>query len=358
MPSLSDDLKTQAHQLGFELVGITPASPPPTHASFLEWLSQGYAGEMEYLEKHKQARSHPESILPGAKSIIMLGISYHQPELRNAPVPPLHGKIASYALGSDYHQILWDKVNSLADWLKSRQPAAATRGIVDTAPLLERDYARMAGLGWFGKNTMLINKHQGSFFFIASLLTDLTLDYDQPHLPSHCGTCTACLDACPTQAFPEPGKLDATRCISYLTIELKGPVLEEHKKDTGHWLFGCDICQDVCPWNRKAPAGKEPALLADKYLQSGTLNLLELFTYTPEQWRLQFRHTALWRAKRNGLLRNACLVLGNEMNMAAYPHLKQAMQDEDEGVRDAATWACRRMEETLDAKTACSSVAG
>lgn len=358
MPSLSERLKNHAHQLGFELVGITPANPAPTHSSFLDWLNQGYAGEMNYLGKQKQARSNPESVLPGVKTIMALGISYHQPDLRNKAIPPAHGKIASYALGTDYHQVLWDKLNSLADWLKQQKPAASTRGIVDTAPLLERDYARMAGLGWFGKNTMLINKHFGSFFFIASLLTDLELDYDQPHLQSHCGTCTACLDACPTQAFPEPGKLDATRCISYLTIELRGPVPDQHKKEINHWLFGCDVCQDVCPWNRKAPSGKEPALLADLHLQSGTVSLLELFTYSPEQWRERFRHTALWRAKRNGLLRNACLVLGNEMNKAAYSLLKQAMQDEDAGVRDAATWACRRMEETLYDKTACSSEAG
>lgn len=344
MHSLSEAIKSQAHQLGFELVGITPATKAPTYTFFIDWLDQGYAGEMAYLEKHKHARSNPESILPGVKSIIVLGISYHQPAVRNVPVPPLHGKVASYALGTDYHELLWYKLNALADWLKEQQPAANTRGVVDTAPLLERDFARMAGLGWFGKNTMLINKHFGSFFFIASLLTDLELEYDPPHVPSHCGTCTACLDACPTQAFPEPGKLDATRCISYLTIELRGPVPDQHKEDINHWLFGCDICQDVCPWNRKAPAGKEPALLADQQQQSGTVNLIELFTYSAEQWRSRFRHTALWRAQRNGLLRNACLLLGNEQNAEAYALLKKAMMDEDAGVRDAARWACRRIE--------------
>jgi epoxyqueuosine reductase len=232
----------------------------------------------------------------------------------------------------------------LAEWLKQKKPGAAARGIVDTAPFLERDYARMAGLGWSGKNTMLINKQIGSFFLIASLLTDLVLDYDQPHLQSHCGTCRACLDACPTQAFPAPGILDATRCVSYLTIELRGPIPDPYKKHVQPWLFGCDICQDVCPWNRKAPAGKESSLLGKAMLSAGSLNLIELFNYTDEQWRKRFKHTSLWRAKRQGLLRNACLVLGNELNREAYPYLKKAMHDEDEGVRNAATWACQQIE--------------
>jgi epoxyqueuosine reductase len=231
--------------------------------------------------------------------------------------------------------------------LTEQTPGSQSRGVVDTAPLLERDFARLAGLGWFGKNTMLIHKKVGSFFLLASLLTTVELEIDQPHVSSHCGTCTACLDACPTQAFPEPGVLDASKCISYFTIELKGSIPAEHRSGIGDWAFGCDICQDVCPWNRKAPVGQTPELLSSSW-QSGatkTLDLIALLQMPVEEFRQHFRSTALWRTKRQGLLRNACIVLGNQRDQRAIPALEKTRQDGDEVVREAAEWALVKLQE-------------
>src|SRR5207302_3001460 len=209
--------------------------------------------------------------------------------------------------------------------------------VVDTAPLLERDFARRAGLGWFGKNTMLLNKHFGSYFFLGALLLDLDLRPDPAHETSHCGTCTACLDACPTQAFPEPGQLDARRCISYLTIELRGPIPEELRGPTGDWLFGCDICQEVCPWNRKSPPSAEPAFGPRPELEA--VDLVELLGLSEEAFRRRFRGTALTRPGRRGLLRNGAVILGNLRDPAALPALRRALADPEQLVREAAAWA-------------------
>ena len=211
------------------------------------------------------------------------------------------------------------------------------RGVVDTAPLLERDFARRAGLGWFGKNTMLLNKRHGSYIFLGALLLDLELRPDPPHETSHCGTCTACLDACPTQAFVAPGMLDSRRCLSYLTIELKGPIPEEMRGEMREWLFGCDVCQEVCPWNRKAPPGAEPALGPRSDLIA--VDLLDLLGLSEEEFRRRFRGTALWRTKRRGLLRNAALILGNRGDPAALPVLRKAVGDADPVIAEAVQWA-------------------
>jgi epoxyqueuosine reductase len=331
--SLTLQLKDYARQLGFELVGVTLPQPAPGLERFHDWLDHGFAGEMGYLHSGAAARSSPEAILPGVRSIVVLGLSYHQPQVRRQPTPPLHGRVATYALGQDYHDILWGKLNEMRDWLSMQTPGSTSRGIVDTAPLLEREYARLAGLGWFGKNTMLLNKRLGSFFFVASLLTTAELEPDPPHRASHCGTCTACLDACPTQAFPEPGVLDARKCISYLTIELRQPVPLDQRAGLGEWTFGCDVCQDVCPWNHKAPAGEahEPG--------DAFLDLVELLRLDAESFRRRFKPTALWRARRRGLLRNAAIVLGNRRDPLAIPALVHALEDEEPMVRAAVAWA-------------------
>jgi epoxyqueuosine reductase len=219
---------------------------------------------------------------------------------------------------------------------------------VDTALLLERDFARRAGLGWFGKNTMLINKRLGSYFFLGALLLDLQLRPDPVHETTHCGTCTACLDACPTQAFPEPGLLDARRCISYLTIELRTPIPEALRAPMGDWVFGCDICQEVCPWNRKAPATAESSFRPREDLWS--LDLVELLGLSEEDFRRRFRSTALTRAKRRGLLRNAAIALGNQGNPAALPALQRALDDPEPLVREAAQWAIERITERRQEK--------
>jgi epoxyqueuosine reductase len=217
--------------------------------------------------------------------------------------------------------------------------------VVDTAPLLERDFARRAGLGWFGKNTMLIDKRLGSFFFLGALLLDIELPPDEPFTAQHCGTCTACLDACPTQAFAGPYELDARRCISYLTIELHGPIPEELRPGVGPWLFGCDVCQDVCPWNRKAPLGREAALQPRP--DFAAVDAVELVGISDEEFRRQFRGTALWRTKRQGLARNAAIVLGNTGDQRALPALERAMRDADPVVQDAARWAIEQIEMRL-----------
>jgi len=206
----------------------------------------------------------------------------------------------------------------------------------DTAPLLERDFARRAGLGWFGKNTMLLNKRLGSYFFLGALLLDLELQPDPVHETSHCGTCTACLDACPTHAFVGPGLLDARRCISYLTIELRDPVPAELRESMGDWLFGCDVCQEVCPWNRKAPPGTEATFQPRNDLVR--VDLIELLGLSEEGFRRRFRGTALTRAKRRGLLRNAALILGNQGDPAALPALERALADSEPLIREAAQW--------------------
>ena len=252
------------------------------------------------------------------------------------------GQIARYARGDDYHDVLRAKLNQLLAWVQREVPGTQGRAVVDTAPLLERDFARRAGLGWFGKNTMLIHKKLGSYFLLGALLLDLELEADTPFGPSHCGTCTACLDACPTQAFPAPGLLDARRCISYLTIELRAPIPVELRAPMGNWVFGCDICQEVCPWNRKAPAGREPALSARPDLEA--LDLLAVMGLSEEDFRRRFKGTALYRSKRRSLLRNAAIALGNQGDPLSIPVLEKALADPEPLIREAAAWAIARIQ--------------
>src|SRR5438067_2777624 len=275
-------IKDHARAVGFALVGIARAAEADGFERLQEWLERGYAGEMAYMGRHADARRHPAAVLPEVRSVVMVGMEYgasrerqrpegssqETPPVADAPGSPGHGKIARYAAGPDYHDVLRDRLNRLLAWVQQQVPGCRGRGVVDTAPLLERDFARRAGLGWIGKNTMLINKHRGSYFFLGALLLDVELTPDEPHTASHCGTCTACLDACPTGAFTGPGWLDARRCISYLTIELRTPMPEELRRGVGDWVFGCDVCQEVCPWNRKAPPGSVPALQARPELEA------------------------------------------------------------------------------------------
>ena len=273
---LSADLKATARTLGFDLAGIAPAVAAPGVARLDEWLSQGYAGQMHYLPDRRAAYDHPNSVLDGVRSIVMLAMNYRTAE----PAPPAagQGRVSRYAWGADYHKLIRRRLDRLADWLRERSPAASVRGVVDTAPLMERELAQLAGLGWIGKNTLLLNREMGSWFFLAALLTDLDLDCDAPHATDHCGTCRACLDACPTQAFAAPYVLDASRCISYLTIELRGQVPLELREGMGDWVFGCDVCQDVCPWNRRAPETSEPAFAPAA--GRNPLELAELFFWS------------------------------------------------------------------------------
>ena len=343
MNSLESRIKEHARSLGFELVGIAPATEADGFAHLQEWLAQGFAGEMAYMSRHGEARRHPESILPNVKSVVMVGLNYKVP-------PKPHdersdswgsGRVSSYARGRDYHDVLREKLKELLAWIQSEVRDTRGRAVIDTAPLLERDFARRAGLGWFGKNTMLLHKKLGSFFFLGALLLDLELKIDEPFKPTHCGTCTRCLDACPTDAFVGPYQLDARRCISYLTIELRGRIDESLQPLMGDWVFGCDVCQDVCPWNRKSPVGKDDDLQAE--FTGLHLNLVEVLGLDATEFKARFRHTALWRAGRAGLLRNAAIALGNIGDVRALPALERALHDDEPLVREAAQWAIHQI---------------
>ena len=379
-PGVRARLLAEAAARGFALSGVAPATPADADgfARYQHWLDRGFAGDMTYLHDHAAARRHPSSILPGVRSVVMLGLEYGvgargegqgassegargegrvaKAKVEDvghldsasllAPCPlPLAptARVAAYARGPDYHRYIWDRVNELSAWLEAEVPGCAAHGVTDTAPLLERDFARRAGLGWVGKNAMLISPTRGSYFFLAALLTTAEFEPDPPFAADHCGTCTACLDACPTQAFAEPGVVDARKCVSYLTIESRSPIPVELRPEVGNWVWGCDVCQEVCPWNRK-PTPTAGAFPADPGLAS--LDPVELLGLSSGAFRARFKHTALWRNRRAGLLRNAAVVLGNVGDARAVPALEKAARDDpSELVREAAGWALARVRE-------------
>ncbi len=352
---ITAELKAAAGRLGFDLVGVCAAVTTPGWPRFVEWIESGYAGEMSYLGDRQAAYEHPRSVLDGARSIVMLGLNYRNVNPAGVPagdpagVPAntnaVQGRVSRYAWGTDYHDLIRPRLNQLADELRRHAPHAQARGVVDTAPLLEREFAQLAGLGWIGKNTLLLNKQAGSWFFLAALVTDVELVPDASHEADHCGTCRACLDACPTGAFSDAYVLDARKCISYLTIELRGPVPRELRAGMGDWLFGCDVCQDVCPWNHKAPESREVGFMPAAGMNP--IELAELFELDDEQFRARFRHTPLWRPKRRGLLRNAAIVLGNRRDPQTLPVLGKALHDIEPLVRGAAAWALGQFEQQL-----------
>jgi epoxyqueuosine reductase len=305
--SLEHLLKAQACGLGFDLVGITSLGPMETARAFDAWVGRGYAGEMDYLVRGAEKRRDSRLPVPGATSAIVVGLDYGGREPS--------GPVARYARGDDYHDVMVAKLEQLHRWLESElgMPVKG-KPYVDTGPILERELARRAGLGWFGKNTNLVNPRIGSFFFIGALLVDLDLAPDTPFEADRCGTCTRCLDACPTAAFVEPRMLDATRCISYLTIELKGPIPEDLQPQMGTHIYGCDICQDVCPYNVKfAQELREPAFAPRRVIAERDARSLaqELLAMDDDAFRDAFRNSPMKRAKRRGLARNAAVVLGN-----------------------------------------------
>lgn len=352
MEPIEQRLKQRARALGFTLSGIAPATEPDSFTRYESWLDAGYAGTMDYLHRRRENRRHPRSIVPEVRSVLMLAFEYGQPRSDGEPAEaePL-GRIAAYARGPDYHRLIWDRQNELAAWLMAEVPGSIAFGVADTAPLLERDFARRAGLGWIGKNTMLINKYRGSTFFLGGLLTNLELLPDRPHATRHCGTCTNCLDACPTGALLEPGLLDARKCISYLTIEYRGTISDDLSGQIGDWLWGCDVCQDVCPWNRDPQAGPFPT---DPAL--ATLDPVELLGLTDAAFRKRFRGTVFFRGKRSGLLRNAAIVLGNTGDRQILPVLEQAANDPDTVIAEAARWAIARIRERTDTRKVSGEV--
>ena len=338
---LTRRLKAKAVELGFDRVGVAGAQTPPDYDRFRAWLDAGRAAGMQYMERHAEARAHPDRVFEEVRSVVMVSMVYGEPS--DEPPRPSLGKIARYARGRDYHQVLRARLAELFDWLKAERPEVEGRAVVDTAPLLERDFGRLAGLGWIGKNTLLIDRRLGSFTFLGALLVDLDLEPDSPHVTSHCGTCTRCLDACPTGAFDGPYQLDAGRCISYWTIEHRGPIPDEQADRLDGWVFGCDVCQDVCPWNRKAPAGRVGELDArEEWIDP---DLVEWLNRSKGDWKRALRGSALDRARRVGLVRNAALALGSARDEGATAALIDRLSDrgEDPVVRGAAAWALGRI---------------
>ncbi len=340
MPHIEEYIKQQARELGFELVGIARATPADGFDRMQEWLSRGFAGEMQYLHRHADARRHPGSVLADVRSVVMVGLCY-EGGVRGQE-SGVSARVARYARGADYQHVIRGKLKELLRRVQTMAPECHGRGVVDTAPLLERDFARKAGLGWFGKNTMLLNKRLGSYFFLGALLLDIELSPDEPHEASHCGTCTACLDACPTDAFAGPGWLDSRRCISYLTIELRGTVPEALRSGIGAWGFGCDVCQEVCPWNRKAPPTNEPAFAPRDDLEH--FDPVAMLEMADDEFRMRFRGTALLRAGAAGMRRNAAVVLGNLGSRDAIPALQQACETSDPVLQETAEWAIRQIQ--------------
>lgn len=338
---LAVELKAEAGRLGFDPVGIAPAVSPPGYPAFLDWLRAGRGEGMPYLERHAEARSHPRFVMEEVRSVVMVALRYSG-GADPAPTGETRGRVARYARGKDYHDVLWRRLEELGAWLTGRSPGAVVRAVADTAPLLERDFARLAGLGWFGKNAMLISRKVGSYFVLGALLADIELPPDPPHESSHCGTCTRCLDACPTGAFDAPGVLNAGRCLSYWTIEHRGPIPGEIALQLGDWAFGCDICQEVCPWNRRSDPVGDPELAARPEWVNP--DLLDWLRADRADLRRALRGSAISRAKPAGLVRNAALVLGARRVAEAAPLLEALRSDPDEGVRAAADWALERLE--------------
>jgi len=342
--ALTTLVRNCASELGFDNVGICPAVPATGFARLRDWLERGYSGKMQYISDRLAAYEHPRYVLAGARSLVVLAMNYRTED--PAAVSEGQGRVSRYAWGvADYHDVIQQRLKQLVRRVNEAAPGSAARGVVDTAPLLERDFARLAGLGWIGKHTLLLNRHAGSWFFLAVLLTDQELDYTDSQPTDHCGTCTACLDACPTDAFPEPYVLDATRCISYLTIELREAVPTELREPMGDWLFGCDVCQDVCPWNRHAPLSNETEFASTTNMNP--VSLSELFDLDDASFRRRFRQTPLWRTKRSGLLRNAAIVLGNQQASKAIPALTKGLHDDEPTVRGASAWALGQMNDEL-----------
>lgn len=334
-------VKDLARRAGFDLCGVARAAPVARGGYVRDWLAAGRAGSMHYLHRYLPQRLNPSVLLEDAASVVMVALNYRQapPEgepsrsaerdaaasphprasSRGESPPPgdaaqgVPARIAMYAWGEDYHDVMKRKLAPMAEALRAEGQAdgqpAAVKVCVDTAPLLEREFAAAAGLGWIGKNTLVLSPGLGSMFFLGAVVTSLEIAADPP-MPDHCGTCTRCLDACPTKAFPAPYQMDASQCISYLTIEHRAEIPGEFRAGIGDWLFGCDVCQEVCPFNRDAPPTREPAFAPRSH--APTLDARRVLDWTPPQYQEALRGTAMRRAKLDMLQRNAAIVLANK----------------------------------------------
>ena len=331
----TEAIKIRARELGFDLCGIAPAATFGELAVLREWLDRGYAGEMAYLTRTAERRADVRAVMPSARSVVVLGTLYNTDRPYSTEInDPGEALISRYAWGDDYHDVLGVRTGALRDWMRDRHPGVLeTRVYVDTGPVQEKVYAQRAGLGWVGKNTCLINPEIGSWLFLSEILCSLPLDPDQPGL-DQCGTCTLCLDACPTGAFPEPGVLDATRCLSYLTIETKGAIPPEQRAGLGAHIYGCDVCQEVCPYNDTAPISADPAWQPRASLDRPRLG--ELWSRSDAELRAAIRGGPMTRARVKRLRRNLAVAIGNSGDTQA----TAALNADRDGVRlDAETIA-------------------
>lgn len=347
--SLKEKIVAEAERLGFNLVGVTRPDPPVHLEVYKRWLKAGMHGEMGYLssERARQRRADPGLLLPECRSILVLGI-YHDISADPGRVPlddenvgpNPKGHVSSYAWGDDYHDVIPSLLQQMVEFIEAQvgEPVP-NRWYTDTGPILERDLAQRAGLGWIGKNTCLINPSKGSYFLLAELLLGINLEPDQPFTADYCGSCTRCLEACPTQCILPNRTIDARNCISYWTIELKGPIPIDQRPQIGNWIFGCDICQQVCPWNQRfAVPGDNTAF--SRRTDVPQPDLLNELTLSPQEFNRKFRASPVKRAKRRGYLRNVCIALGNLKPVSAVIPLKEVLLHEVEPlVRGHAAWA-------------------
>lgn len=333
-------IKERAKSLGFAHCGITGADPPPHHPEFREWIAAGHAGEMAYLARQEENRGDLGKVLPGARSVIVVALNYHAGDEKEMEEPQRSGIVARYARFNDYHETIWQRLNSLLAFIQMIAPGAHGKAYCDTGPITERDLAMRAGIGWIGKHTSLISRHLGNWFFLGEIVLDIYLPLDTPS-GAHCGICTRCIPACPTGAILAPYVLDSRRCISYLTIELKGSIPVELRPLIGARIYGCDDCLAACPWNKFAVQSDDPAVQPRADLTAP--DLIELLQLDDAAFRARFRNSPIRRTKRRGLLRNVCVALGNLGDPSALPALQEALSDAEPLVREHAAWAIERI---------------
>jgi len=346
-PSLTKALKAEAHRLGFASCGIARADAHDGRAELSAWLAAGHHGTMDWMEARADQRAAPQTLWPQARSVIVLGMSYAPAEdpLRLESEPSI-GRISVYAQGSDYHDVVKRNLKALARWLVERA-GGELKVFVDTAPVMEKPLGEAAGIGWQGKHTNLVSTAHGSWLFLGCIMTTLELEPDPPH-PDRCGSCDACQRACPTEAFPAPHRLDARRCISYLTIEHKGPIPHEFRRAMGNRIYGCDDCLAVCPWNKFADsAGANKAFIARAELTAPELS--DLLALDDAGFRAVFSGSPIKRIGRDRMVRNACIAAGNSGNAQLVPLLARLTGDANEIVAEAASWALRELSAPLSA---------
>ena len=339
--TLTERIKSRATDLGFDLIGIAPAGRAMRADAYAQWTEAGRAGEMEYMTRDPQRRQDVRHFMPEARSVVVVGLSHYTFDLPDEiKRDPSRGLIARYAWGLDYHDVVTPRLRELLAFIRAEAGREAqARVYVDTGPVLERDFAERAGLGFTGKNTCLIHPRTGSWLFLGEIIVDLELDYDPPITHIGCGRCTRCLVACPTDAFVAPYVLDSRRCISYLTIELKGSIPRELRKPMGNRIFGCDECQDVCPWPRRFARPTSEKAFYPIDFERAAPKLLDVIGLSAEQFRERFRGTPILRAKRKGLLRNVAIAIGNWGDETAVTGLVNALNDPEPLVRAHVAWA-------------------